>query len=103
MTMLETAVAALASDRRVWNLNELRVAAGVAIRSGYKLSEQLRADPRVRSTGNSYSLRPVPLSLNDIAREANKLRYDAHLAYLDGRVQRARELNRRADGLERAL
>lgn len=29
------------------------------------------------------------------------LRYDAHLAYLDGRVKRARELNARADKLGR--
>jgi hypothetical protein len=34
--------------------------------------------------------------------EVRHLRFEARLAYLDGRVKRAKELNRRADKLERA-
>lgn len=33
--------------------------------------------------------------------EVVRLRYEAHLAYLDGRVKRAKELNRQADRLAR--
>lgn len=36
-----------------------------------------------------------------VRREVERLRYDARLAYLDGRNKRARELNKRADRLSR--
>lgn len=34
-------------------------------------------------------------------RKVEQLRYDARLAYLDGRTKRAKELNKRADDLAR--
>lgn len=34
-------------------------------------------------------------------RKVEQLRYDARLAYLDGRTKRAKELNKQADDLQR--
>ena len=36
-------------------------------------------------------------------RETSQLRFDAYHAYFDGRVKRAKELNRKADALAREL
>jgi hypothetical protein len=57
--MLERAIAAMAAnpEHKLWTLTELRLAAGIAIRSQYKLGNQLRADPRVVDRGsNAFSL-----------------------------------------------
>jgi hypothetical protein len=45
--------------------------------------------------------RPVALTNNDRRFGADRLRYEAHLAYLNGRAARAKELNRKADLLDR--
>ena len=42
----------------------------------------------------------IPLTRHHIEREVNRLRYEANLAYLDGRTKRYRELHKRADALE---
>jgi len=42
----------------------------------------------------------TPLTRHHLEREANRLRYEANLAYLDGRTKRYRELHKRADALE---
>ena len=36
-------------------------------------------------------------------RESERLRYEARLAYLDGRTKRAKELNKKADMLDASL
>lgn len=36
-------------------------------------------------------------------REVSRLRYEARLAFLDGRTKRAKELNKQADKLDRQL
>lgn len=45
--------------------------------------------------------KPVVLTAKDRKLGADRLRYDAHLVYLDGRNARAKELNRKADSLDR--
>ena len=42
----------------------------------------------------------TPLTRHHFEREANRLRYEANLAYLDGRTKRYRELHKRADALD---
>ena len=64
--MLETAIKAMRLEHqsapqhnqpRVWTLSELRKATGIAIRSQYRLSEQLKADRRViHHSGNRFTL-----------------------------------------------
>ena len=59
MTMLEKTIAHMAANREqpIWTLDELRRAAGIALRSQYRLSEQLGADPRVeRKGGRMFAL-----------------------------------------------
>lgn len=45
---------------------------------------------------------PLPRAPLDVMREAQRLRYEAWLAHLDGRNGRARQLNKDADRVERA-
>ena len=45
--------------------------------------------------------KPVTLTAKDRRLGAERLRYDARLAYLDGRNARAAELNLKADALDR--
>jgi hypothetical protein len=45
--------------------------------------------------------KPVALTNNDRRVGADRLRYEAHYAYLDGRSVRAKELHRKADLLDR--
>lgn len=45
--------------------------------------------------------KPVTLTAKDRKMGVERLRYEAHLAYLDGRNARAKELNRKADALYR--
>jgi hypothetical protein len=63
MTMLNRAVAFMADYEalhegtmlasKAFTLTELRKAAGIALRSQYRLSEQLKADSRVRHIGSN--------------------------------------------------
>lgn len=45
----------------------------------------------------------VPETKHHMEREISQLQFDARCAYLDGRVKRAKELNRRADALLRQV
>lgn len=42
---------------------------------------------------------PIPQSRPHLEREADRLRYEAYLAYLDGRNKRSLDLNKKADAL----
>jgi hypothetical protein len=41
----------------------------------------------------------IPLTRHHLEQEANRLRYEAYLAYLDGRNKRSLDLNKKADAL----
>lgn len=58
MTMLEKAIAHMRQGEvgRVWTRNEVRIAAGVALRSQYRLFEQLKYDPRVDYESGCFRL-----------------------------------------------
>lgn len=59
MTMLEKAIKFLASHPdQTWSLGYIRQHIGIAIRSQYRLSEQLKDDPRVdHLNGNIFQIR----------------------------------------------
>ena len=62
MNMLERAVCILSVGRMggvsIWSLAQLRKATGIAMRSQYRLSEQLKNDPRVEHRGgNTFSIK----------------------------------------------
>lgn len=56
--------------------------------------------PQTRAWFNN---KPVVLNARDRKLGPDGLRYEARLAYLDDRNARARELNRKADALEREI
>lgn len=60
--MLDRAVAAMQGEpgKLVWTLEELRKAVGVALRSRYRLSEQLSDDNRVNCLGRNTFCLPRP-------------------------------------------
>jgi hypothetical protein len=57
----------------------------------------------MRQLRKSLNLKPVVLTVKDRRRGVDGLRYDARLAYLDGRKARALYWNRKADALAREI
>jgi hypothetical protein len=52
-------------------------------------------------TNHPNRKKPAILTDKDRRNGAHGLRFDAHLAYLDGRLVRAKQLNRKADMLDK--
>jgi hypothetical protein len=69
----------------------------------YLLSSRGRLQIAYRNPRRPGYEKPVTLTSKDRKLGARKLRNEAGWAYLDGRNARAKELNRKADLLEREL
>jgi hypothetical protein len=48
---------------------------------------------------NKNMTKSIPLTRHHLEQKANCLRYEAYLAYLDGRNKRSLDLNKKADAL----